>query len=123
MNLKSFYKYYFFIFLIIITVGNSCQSTKELYLLAGTYTKTESKGIYVYKFNPESGNSSFVGSTDSANNPSFLAFSKSFVYAANETGGDNPGQVSAYLFDKNSGNLNTNFLVMLKKIGGMRRFL
>ena len=84
-------------------VGNSCQSPKDLYLFAGTYTKTDSKGIYVYKFNPESGKSSLVSSTDSADNPSYIALSGRFLYAANETGGDNPGRVSAYSFDKDSG--------------------
>lgn len=89
----------------MMIMGNSCQSSKDFYLLVGTYTKTGSKGIYVYKFNPESGKASHVSNTDSADNPSFLTLTGNFLYAANETGGDNPGHVSAYSFNKDSGSL------------------
>ncbi len=96
---------YSLLLLITMIVGNSCQSSKDLYLLAGTYTNTDSKGIYVYKFNSETGEVVLVSSTDSAANPSFIALSGNLLYAANETGGDNPGKVSSYSFDKENGRL------------------
>ena len=97
--------FYSLFFLITMIVGNSCKSSKDFYLLAGTYTKTDSKGIYVYKFNPESGEAVLVSNTDSAVNPSFLAISGDFIYAVNETGGDDPGRVSSYSFNKKNGQL------------------
>ena len=95
----------FFIFLMIIIMGNSCQSTKDYYMLTGTYTKTGSKGIYVYKFNPVSGKPVLVSNTDSAVNPSYITLSGNYLYAVNETGGKDPGRVSAYSFDKENGKL------------------
>ena len=106
MNNFSGRKLHFvFIFLMIMIMGNSCQTSKDFYLLAGTYTKTGSKGIYVYKFDAESGNPKLVSNTDSAVNPSYIALSGNYLYAVNETGGDKPGRVSAYSFDKKNGKL------------------
>src|SRR5690606_2289773 len=46
--------------------------TGEMYLLVGTYTSDEgSKGIYVYRFNTETGESEEVSVTEVAN-PSYL---------------------------------------------------
>lgn len=87
-------------------VGNSCQSSsKDFYLFAGTYTSSGSKGIYVYSFNTDDAKSVLVSSTDSAANPSYIALAGDILYAANETGGADPGRVSAYSFDKNNGEL------------------
>lgn len=82
-------------------------SSQEYYLFAGTYTGGKSKGIYVYKFNANSGEVQTVSNTDSSTNPSFLAISPNgkYVYAVNETGREKPGRVSAYAFDKNTGKL------------------
>ena len=79
----------------------SCSSPKY-YLLIGTYTKTGSKGIYVYSFNAKDGTVKKVSNTDSCTNPSFVIMSKNqkYLYAVNETNGSNPGRVSAYSFDK-----------------------
>jgi 6-phosphogluconolactonase len=45
--------------------------------------------------------------TDSVSNPSYLAVSPGgkFVYAVNENGGKQPGEVSAFSFDKKNGQL------------------
>ncbi len=82
-------------------------SAQEYYLFAGTYTSGKSKGIYVYKFNTNSGEIQLVSNTDSCSNPSYLAVSPNgnFLYAVNETGRENPGRVSAFSFDKSSGKL------------------
>ncbi len=106
MNIYSGRKLtYIFTFLMLLIMGNSCKTSNDFYLLAGTYTKTGSKGIYVYKFDAESGKPVLVSNTDSAVNPSYITLSGKYLYAVNETGGDNPGKVSAYSFDKKNGQL------------------
>lgn len=81
--------------------------TQDHYLLVGTYTTGKSKGIYVFRFNSNNGEAQWVSSTDSVTNPSFLAISPdgTKVYAVNETGGEQPGYVSAYDFDAATGQL------------------
>jgi len=81
----------------------SAQKGKEQYLVIGTYTSTVSDGIYVFKFNTETGENSFV-SVAIASNPSFLTISpnKKFVYAVNENA---PGQVTSFSFDNKTGTL------------------
>ena len=77
------------------------------YLLVGTYTNTgKSDGIYVYRFNPNKGEATFVSKTASSNS-SYLTVSKDqkFVYAVNENHGDKPGEVSAFSLDKAKGEL------------------
>ena len=78
------------------------------YLLVGTYTDGGAKdGIYVYRFNPNKGEATFVSKTSGVENPSWLCISKDgkFVYAVNENSGDTPGEVSAFAFDKKNGTL------------------
>ena len=96
--------------LLLIASTFSCaqqnkKSAPEHYLLVGTYTSGKSEGIYVYKFNSETGSFSQV-STAKADNPSFLAVSpnEKFIYAVNENGNDK-GSIAAYAFDKNTGQL------------------
>ena len=89
---------------MLVSGSAFCQS---YYLFVGTYTNAGSKGIYVYHFNSTTGKAEWVSNTDSADNPSYLAISKDgkFVYAVNETGGNKPGHISSYGFDKNTGKL------------------
>lgn len=78
------------------------------YLLIGTYTDGGANdGIYVYRFNPNKGEATFVSKTSGVQNPSWLCISKDgkSVYAVNENGGDKPGEVSAFAFDKKKGEL------------------
>jgi 6-phosphogluconolactonase len=76
---------------------------QEHYLLIGTYTSGGSDGIYVYKFNSATAESKLISSAKTSN-PSFLAVSNNqkFLYAVNE---DDPGTVTAFSFNKNSGTL------------------
>ncbi|HMH21264.1 MAG TPA: lactonase family protein [Puia sp.] len=80
--------------------------SQSYYLFAGTYTNADSKGIYVYRFNSVTGEIVPV-STAASDNPSYLAIAPggSFIYAANESGGAGPGAVSAYSFNKATGQL------------------
>ena len=79
----------------------------ESYLLVGTYTSAKSDGIYVYKFNSADGSFTPVSNASGAKNPSYLAVSpnEKFVFAVNETGGKDPGMVTAFSFDKKTGSL------------------
>lgn len=91
------------VFIFFFMIGKA----QNYYLFAGTYTDSGSKGIYVYRFNAATGQASLLGSTDSAQNPSYLAISPAGdkVYCVNETGGTQPGGVSAYHFDRKAGTL------------------
>jgi 6-phosphogluconolactonase len=90
---------------------------QNFHLFVGTYTNKGSKGIYVYKFNAANGTAQLISNTDSAANPSYLAIASDgkTVYAANETGGKQPGKVSAYRFDRNTGKLS---LINQQETGG-----
>ncbi len=76
-------------------------------LFVGTYTSTGSKGIYVYRFNTLTGNAYLVSNTDSITNPSYLTITRDgkYVYAVNETGGEAPGRVSAFRYNRQTGKL------------------
>ena len=58
----------------------------ELLVYIGTYTRGESKGVYVYSMDMGSGALTPVGVTDAGPNPSFLAIHPNhrFLYAVNE---------------------------------------
>ncbi|HEX2536341.1 MAG TPA: beta-propeller fold lactonase family protein, partial [Chitinophagaceae bacterium] len=90
-----------------LLLGSGSAFAQTFHLLIGTYTQNGSKGIYVYRFNAATGTAEWVSNTDSLDNPSFLAVSpdRKYVYAVNETGGDQPGGVTALSFDKGSGKL------------------
>lgn len=73
---------------------------KKFNLIIGTYTKScESKGIYVYDFNAETGDFQFKYSTENVINPSFVSVSKNndFIYSVNEDGPKST--VSAFKYD------------------------
>ncbi|MBC7904226.1 MAG: lactonase family protein [Gemmatimonadaceae bacterium] len=79
------------------------------YMLIGTYTSNndKSKGIYVYRFDTKTGQSSYVSEVQ-GNDPSYLVVSpdKKYVFAVNELGGPKkPGEIAAYSFDKSLGKL------------------
>ena len=82
----------------------------EAYLLVGTYTSGSSEGIYVFKFNSDSGTFKPVSITQTSN-PSFLAVSpdQRYVYAVNENADSTMhttgGSVAAFSFNKQNGKL------------------
>jgi 6-phosphogluconolactonase (cycloisomerase 2 family) len=81
-------------------------SSFTLYMLVGTYTTGTSTGIYVYRFNEDTGETEYV-SVAQAVNPSYLAVSADgrYVYSAGESGRDN-AVAYAFSFDKQAGKLN-----------------
>lgn len=84
-------------------------SNPDRILYVGTYTAGKSEGIYVYRFDPNTGALTRSSATMS-NNPSFLTIdrSKRFLYAVNEVGdfgGKSSGAVSAFVIDRDTFNL------------------
>jgi 6-phosphogluconolactonase len=75
------------------------------YLLVGTYTGTGSEGIYVYKFDRNTGGLTHVSTASGLVNPSFLVVApdKKHVYAVGET--DDAGKVYSFNFNHASGGL------------------
>ncbi len=76
----------------------------------GTYTGTKSQGIYVSRFDPQTGWLTTPELAVEAKNPSFLALHPShrFIYSVGEIedfGGNRSGSVSAYRIDNASGKL------------------
>jgi 6-phosphogluconolactonase len=90
-------------FILLLSLSGISQ---KYYLFIGTYTKGDSKGIYVYRFDAATGEAKPV-STTATDNPSYLALASGgkFLYAVNETDGARPGSVSAFSFDKATGQL------------------
>ncbi|MBA2613396.1 MAG: lactonase family protein [Bacteroidetes bacterium] len=83
-------------------------SAQNYYLFIGTFTHTDSKGIYVYKFDCKTGKAVFVTNTEKdVVNPSFLSVSKNgkFIYSCTETRTETGGSVSSFSFDKKNGKL------------------
>lgn len=89
---------------------HGAQPNDELILYVGTYTEKEAhvdgkaEGIYVYKFDPKTGNLSYESTSELVVNPSYLVVhpSKNYLYAVNETGGvatDTAGAVTAFSID------------------------
>lgn len=81
-------------------------------LYVGTYTKegSASKGIYGYRFDAATGESTPLGLVAETTNPSFVALSPDgrFLYAVNELDnyqGSHTGGVSAFSVDRPSGRL------------------
>jgi 6-phosphogluconolactonase len=77
------------------------------HLLIGTYTNATSKGIYVYKFDTQTGKTVLEQIAEGVKDPSYLAVSSDnrFVYAVNESHNPKGDSVSAFKFDDRSGKL------------------
>src|SRR5437588_4722201 len=81
-------------------------ASRKYLVFVGTYTtKTESKGIYEYEFDSETGKLTPKGVAAETPDPSWVAVHPSgkFLYAANEAG--KASSVSAFSIDKKSGKL------------------
>ena len=82
---------------------------RELTLYVGTYTSSDSEGIYVYRMDQATGELKRIKSVKSVN-PSFLALdrTKRYLYAVNEVsdfGGKPGGALSAFAIDSADGDL------------------
>lgn len=74
---------------------------KANYLLIGTYTKGKSKGIHLYRFDNQTGDSSFLQEIE-IQNPSYLTFlnSTSHIYSVSENEENEQSYVNALFFDR-----------------------
>lgn len=99
----------FYCSLFFLPQISKSQSKDEQFLIVGTYTrpntKNPSEGIYVYKFNTNTGEFNAVSKAIGIKNPSFLAVSpdQKFVYSVGEN--DIDSFVYSFSFDKKSGSL------------------
>jgi 6-phosphogluconolactonase len=93
--------------LLCIVVLTTLQAQKnKLNLIVGTYTKPcDSKGIYVYEFDSNTGDFTLKSNTENILNPSYLSVSNDnkFVYSVSEN--DKKSSVSAFGFNSKSGKL------------------
>jgi 6-phosphogluconolactonase len=84
---------------------------KPYLVYVGTYTsKSSSKGIYVYSFDPGTGKLTSLGVAAESEDPSFLALHPSgkYLYAVNEIdhfGAQKSGAASAFSIDRQTGKL------------------
>ena len=80
---------------------------RDHYLLVGTYTTGKSEGIYVYRFDSNTGETTPVHVAKGVENPSFVTLSPDakYAFAVNEVSGDKPGGVSAFRFNQQTGAL------------------
>jgi 6-phosphogluconolactonase len=79
----------------------------KLNLIVGTYTKScDSKGIYVYEFDSNTGGFILKSNTENILNPSYLTVSidNKFIYSVSEN--DKKSSVSAFGFNSKTGKLN-----------------
>ncbi len=96
----------------LLVMTTSLASAREHLVYFGTYTKKASKGIYVARFDSETGKLSDPTLAAETVNPSFLALSpnRRHLYAVGEGGGANfngkpSGTVSAYSVNPTDGSL------------------
>ena len=92
------------LFLGLISLSQA--QTKNLPLFIGTYTNScDSKGIYVYNFDTNTGDFVFKNATEKVINPSYLALSKNqkVLYSVNENGTEST--ISSFGLDGTTGQL------------------
>jgi 6-phosphogluconolactonase len=96
--------------LLLFSMTTALGSARDLLVYVGTYTKTTSKGIYVGRFDPETGKLGELALASEAVNPSFLALSpdRRYLYAISEGAGVTyngkpSGSVNAYSINPASG--------------------
>jgi 6-phosphogluconolactonase len=103
------------------------KKAKEMLLYIGTYTSTgKSEGIYVHRFNTETGKLTPLTVVKNVAEPSFLTIDKDrkYLYAVNELleyEGKKAGAVSAFAIDRKTGNL--QFLNRRTSLGGAPCFI
>ena len=86
--------------------GMLAMNAQDYNLVVGTYTNNcDSKGIYVYDFNAETGKFKLKANTDKIENPSFLTVStdKKFIYSVNESG--QKSTISAFKYNPANGKM------------------
>lgn len=95
-----------FMMALLLVLGLQTRA-QQYYLFVGTYTNTGSKGIYVYSFDAATGRLDSVSHTEGIVNASYLTVTPdgTHVYACTETRTANAGSVSAFAFNRATGQL------------------
>ena len=100
------------LFLVLCASAAPAPNKRQFLVYVGTYTEegSTSKGIYAYRFDPNTAELTPVGLAAETTNPSFLAVHPNhrFLYAVNEVGkykGEKSGAVSAFRIDRTTGKL------------------
>jgi 6-phosphogluconolactonase len=102
--------------LFLISIFTGIQAQNKVNLLIGTYTNScDSKGIYAYEFDTNTGESKLKNTSESTVSPSYLSVSadNKFIYAVNENGAEST--VSAFGYKPESGKI--TFLNKQKAMG------
>ncbi|KIA98837.1 6-phosphogluconolactonase [Flavobacterium sp. KMS] len=105
-----------YILLLVAFAVTNLKAQNKVNLLVGTYTNScDSKGIYVYEFDTNSGESKLKNTSESTVSPSYLSVSadNKFIYAVNESGAEST--VSAFGYVPASGKV--TFLNKQKAMG------
>ncbi len=105
MKQRIFLKLLFLVIPFVAGAQHDAKPSHLQYLLVGTYTSGKSEGIYIYKFNSNTGAFEYVNKATGIRNPSYLATSpdNKKVYAVNELhDNNNGGYVTAFSFDSKS---------------------
>lgn len=95
------------IFIIMSVTSGDAFAQGHHYLIVGTYAPANENSLFVYKFNDATGEAQKVSEVSNTENPSFFCLSADhrFLYAVSETHGGEGGHVTAYHFDKKTGQL------------------
>lgn len=105
--MNSAYKFIFLSGLLFLTIKGHCQKD---YLYIGTFSERASEGIYVFDFDPSSGEMNQVQAVSGRESPSFLTIHPSgkYLYAVTREGLNSSkdwGAVVAYEIDREKGKL------------------
>src|ERR1700687_866612 len=95
---------------LLLPIPADAATTGKYLVYVGTYTDHESKGIYAYRFDARTGQSTTLGLAAESADPVFFTADRSgrFLYAVNEIStykGQPTGAVSAFGIDSASGKL------------------
>ena len=96
--------------LALLLSASCCAFGADYFVYAGTFTNQKSKGIYAWRFHPESGELKQIGLAAESPSPSFLVVhpNRRFLYAVNEIDdyqGRRSGSVTAFAIDGATGHL------------------
>jgi 6-phosphogluconolactonase len=97
--------------LLAVNATGAQRTSQEYFVYFGTYTRTASKGIYAYRFQPATGTLTSIGLVAETPNPSFIASHPNgrFLYATNEYEANSPpgrpNTISAFAIDPATGQL------------------
>ena len=96
---------------LLFALSTPAYSASKRYILyVGTYTTGQSKGIYAYSYDAETGEMQPLGLAAASENPSFLTADKAHehLFAVNETQnykGESSGGVTSFSIDRKTGKL------------------